>query len=43
MKTIEQLQEIRERLRATIEERKEGAAVTPGQPRMYVLVCGGTG
>ncbi|MCH5165578.1 MAG: NADH-quinone oxidoreductase subunit NuoF [Clostridiales bacterium] len=43
MKTLQQLQEIRDKLKATIEERKEGAAITPGMPRMYVLVCGGTG
>ncbi len=43
MKTIQQLQEIRERLKATVEERAEGASVKPGQPRMSVLVCGGTG
>ncbi len=43
MKTLQQLQEIRDRLKSTIEERKEGAAVAAGNPRMYVLVCGGTG
>ena len=43
MKTLQELQEIRDRLKATIEERKEGASVTPGLPRMSVLVCGGTG
>ena len=43
MKTLQQLQEIREGLKATIAERKEGAAVTPGQPRLHILVCGGTG
>ena len=43
MKTLQQLQEIRERLRSTIEARKEGAVVKPGIPGKYILVCGGTG
>ncbi|MCH5154118.1 MAG: NADH-quinone oxidoreductase subunit NuoF [Clostridiales bacterium] len=43
MKTLQELQEIRDRLRSTIEERKEGATVTPGNPKKYILVCGGTG
>ena len=43
MKTIQQLQEIRERLRSTIDERKEGAVTTQGNPKKYILVCGGTG
>ena len=43
MKTLNELQEIRDANKAAIEERNEGAAVTAGQPRLHVLVCGGTG
>ncbi len=43
MKTLQQLQEIRDSLKSTIAERQEGAAVAAGDPRLYVLVCGGTG
>ncbi|MDE6967009.1 MAG: (2Fe-2S) ferredoxin domain-containing protein, partial [Clostridiales bacterium] len=43
MKTLQQLQQIRESLKSTIAERQEGAAVAAGDPRLYVLVCGGTG
>ncbi len=43
MKTLDQIQEIRDRMTAGIEGRKEGASVAPGQPRLHVLVCGGTG
>ncbi|MCH5163100.1 MAG: NADH-quinone oxidoreductase subunit NuoF [Clostridiales bacterium] len=43
MKTLKQLQDIRERMKANVEERKEGATVTAGEPRAHVLVCGGTG
>ncbi len=43
MKTLQQLQEIRDRMKAGVDERKEGAAVSAGLPRAHVLVCGGTG
>ncbi|MDE5592360.1 MAG: NADH-quinone oxidoreductase subunit F, partial [Clostridiales bacterium] len=43
MKTLQQLQEIRDRLKPMITERAEGAKVSAGQPRKSILVCGGTG
>ncbi len=43
MKTLSELQQIRDRERNGIEERREGASVTEGAPRAHVLVCGGTG
>ncbi len=43
MKTLEELQKIRDGMKASIEERREGAAVSEGLPRAHVLVCGGTG
>jgi len=43
MKTLKELQEIRDRMKAGVEERREGAATSEGLPRAHVLVCGGTG
>ncbi len=43
MKTLKELQEIRDREKGGLDERCEGATVTEGAPRAHVLVCGGTG
>ena len=41
MKTLQELQEIRERMRSAVADRKESGAGTT--EKMSVLVCGGTG